>query len=69
MLEIHKSIVLDENRKPIDVQIPIEEFERMEEVIENYGLSRLMDEVADDEQLSVQDAKHFYRSLKEDVEN
>lgn len=68
MLEIHKSIILDENRKPIAVQIPIEEFERMEEVIENYGLSRLMDEVADDEQLSVQEAKHFYRSLKEDVE-
>jgi hypothetical protein len=69
MLEIHKTIVLDENRKPIAVQIPIEEFERMGEVIENYGLSRLMDEVADDEQLSVQDAKHFYRSLKEDVES
>lgn len=66
MLEIHKSIVLDENRKPIAVQIPIEEFERMEEVIEKFGLSRLMDEVADDEQLSVQEAKHFYRSLKED---
>jgi PHD/YefM family antitoxin component YafN of YafNO toxin-antitoxin module len=69
MLVLHKSIVLDENQKPIAVQIPIEEFERMEEVIENYGLSRLMDEVADDEQLSVEEAKHFYRSLKEDVES
>ena len=69
MLALHKSIVLDENQKPIAVQIPIEEFERMEEVIENYGLSRLMDEVADDEQSSVEEAKHFYRSLKEDVES
>jgi hypothetical protein len=69
MLVLHKSIVLDENQKPIAVQIPIEEFERMEEVIENYGLSRLMDEVADDEQVSVEEAKHFYRSLKEDVES
>jgi hypothetical protein len=69
MLVLHKSIVLDENQKPIAVQIPIEQFERMEEVIENYGLSRLMDEVADDEQLSVEEAKHFYRSLKEDVES
>jgi hypothetical protein len=41
----------------------------MEEVIENYGLAKLMDEVADDEQLSVQEAKHFYRSLKRDVES
>ena len=52
MLELHKNIVLDENQNPIAVQIPIEEFERMEEVIENYGLAKLMDEVADDEQLS-----------------
>jgi hypothetical protein len=68
MLEIHKNIVLDENKKPIAVQVPIEEFERMEELIENYGLAKLMDEVADDEQLSVQEAKNFYRSLKQDVE-
>jgi len=69
MLEIHKSIVFDENQKPIAVQVPIEEFERMEEVIENYGLAKLMDEVADDEQLSAQEAKHFYGSLKKDVES
>jgi len=68
MLELHKNIVLDENQKPIAVQIPIEEFERMEEVIENYGLAKMMDEVANDEQLSVHEAKHHYRSLKQDVE-
>jgi hypothetical protein len=68
MLKLHKKIVLDENKNPIAVQIPIEEFERMEEVIENYGLAKMMDEVADDEQLSVHDAKHLYRSLKQDVE-
>jgi len=69
MLEIHKSIVVDENQKPIAVQIPIDEFERIEEVIENYGLAKLMDEVADDEQLSVGEAKQFYGSLKQDVES
>jgi hypothetical protein len=69
VLEINKKIVIDENQKPIAVQIPIEEFERTEEVIENYGLAKLMNEVADDEQLSVQEAKHFYRSLKQDVES
>lgn len=41
MLEIHKKIVIDEHKKPIAVQIPIEEFERIEEVIENYGLAKL----------------------------
>jgi hypothetical protein len=64
MLEIHKKIVIDENHKPLAVQIPIEEFERLEEVIENYGLSRLMDEVKDEERLSLKDAQQYYKSLK-----
>ncbi len=37
MVEIHKKVVLDENQKPFVVQIPIEEFERLEEILENYG--------------------------------
>ena len=53
MLKIHKSVVLDENQKPTAVQIPIKDFERLEEIIENYGLTRLMDEVKDDERLSM----------------
>jgi hypothetical protein len=68
MLEIHKKIVIDENHKPLAVQIPIEEFERLEEVIENYGLSRLMDEVKDEERLSLKDAQQYYKSLKSNVE-
>jgi len=69
MLKVHKRIVLDENQRPFAVQIPIEEFERLEEVIENYGLSKLMDEVKDDEKLSVEEAKAYYRSLKANVES
>jgi len=68
VLEIHKKIVIDENHKPLAVQIPIEEFERLEEVIENYGLSRLMDEVKDEERLSLKDAQQYYKSLKSNVE-
>ncbi len=64
MLKIHKNIVFDESQKPVAVQIPIEEFERLEEIIENYGLSKLMDEVKDDERLSVEEAKKYYQSLK-----
>jgi hypothetical protein len=69
MLEIHKKIVLDEDQRPFAVQVPIEEFERLEEVIENYGLSKLMDEVKDDEKLSVEDGKALYKSLKKNVES
>ena len=69
MLEIHKKIVIDEYKNPIAVQIPIEEFERIEKVIENYGLAKLMDEVKEDERLSSEDAKRYYQSLKQHVEN
>ena len=64
MLEIHKSIVLDESQRAAAVQIPIKEFERLEEIIENYGLAKMMDEVKDDERLSVKEAKQYYQSLK-----
>ena len=69
MLKLHKNIVLDENEKPIAVQIPFEEFQRLEELIENYGLAKLIDEVAEDEQLSVHEAKTLYGSLKQNVES
>ena len=68
MLERHKKMVLDEDERQIAVQIPIKEFERLEEVIENYGLSKLMDEVEDEERLSLEDAKKYYQSLKKNVE-
>ncbi len=67
-MELHKKIVVDENSKPVAVQIPIEEFMRLEEVIENYGLSKLMDEVKSAERVTLKDAKKYYQSLKQHVE-
>ncbi len=64
MLKIRKNVVLDENQKPTAVQIPIEDFERLEEIIENYGLAKLMNEVGNDERLSIEEAKNYYQSLK-----
>ncbi|TKJ35277.1 MAG: hypothetical protein CEE38_15735 [Planctomycetes bacterium B3_Pla] len=64
MLKIRKNIVLDENQKPTAIQIPIEDFERLEEIIENYGLAKLMNEVNNDERLSIEEAKNYYQSLK-----
>lgn len=64
MFEIHKSIVVDENQKPIAVQIPFDEFQRIEEVIGNYGLAKLMTEAEEDERLSGVAAEAYYESLK-----
>ena len=63
MLKIHKT-VLDESQNPVAVQIPIKDFEHIEDVIENYGLSKLIDGVQNDKRLSVNEAKKYYKSLK-----
>lgn len=63
MLEITKNFVTDENQQPIAVQIPIAEFEKIEEILENYGLAKLMDS-EDNERLSKEEALKYYQSLK-----
>ena len=63
-MEIHKYYVLDENQIPIAVQIPVREFERLEEAIEDHGLAQLINEVQDEERLSGEDAYNYYRELK-----
>ncbi|MGK7947977.1 MAG: hypothetical protein AB4368_04015 [Xenococcaceae cyanobacterium] len=64
MLEIKKSYVVDENQNPIAVQIPLDDFNKIEEVIENFGLAKLMEETDDDELLSGEEAYNYYQSLK-----
>ena len=69
MLNINKYYVYDESQKPIAVQIPITDFERLEEIIENYGLSRLMDETLKEERLTGESALKYYESLKNELES
>lgn len=70
MLEINKNYVLDTNQKPIAVQIPIAEFEKIEEILEDYGLGKLIEEVENDETLSKGEALNYLASIKNNnVEN
>jgi len=48
----------------VAVQIPIDVFEKLEEIIENHGLVQLMKENEDTEVLSVNEAKSYYDGLK-----
>jgi len=64
MLEIHKNYVLDENQKPIAVQIPISEFEQIEEILEKFGLAKLISETESEERLAKDKALKYYRELK-----
>lgn len=60
MLNFRKSYVLDENHKAIAVQIPIEEFEQIEEILENYGLVSLISENEESERLTRTEALDYY---------
>lgn len=69
MLKLHKSIVLDEKKTPVAVQIPIDEFRLMEEAIENYGLAKLIQDAKKSKRLNKQAALRYYQSLKHGLED
>ena len=64
VLSIRKKYVTDKRRRRVGVTLRIEDFERMSEVIENYGLYHWMKEVGDEKPLTLQEAKTYYRKLK-----
>lgn len=65
MLEIQKHYLMDDNQQPVAVQISIADFEKIEEILENYGLVQLMEEQEDNEPLSKEEAWKYYQTLKQ----
>jgi acetyl-CoA carboxylase beta subunit len=64
MEKIDRQYIVDEQNRRIAVQIPIETFEKLEEILENYALVQLMKENEGEEILSAQDAKSYYDQLE-----
>lgn len=64
MLSIPKKYIVDENNKKIAVQLDIIIFEKIEEVLENYGLVKLIKENKGEEKLSLAEAKTVYETLE-----
>ncbi len=60
---LNKQYVVDSNNRKIAVQLSIETFEKMEEILENYSLYNLMNEVGDDDLLNEAEAKDYYREI------
>jgi RelB Antitoxin alpha helical domain len=44
MLDLKKRYVTDENSQPIAVQIDLATFEKLERIVEDYGLAKLIEE-------------------------
>ena len=64
METIDKQYIVDEHNKKIAVQIPFETFEKIEEVLENYALFKLIKENEGDEILGLREAKAYYDRLE-----
>jgi hypothetical protein len=69
MLDIKKTYVTDSKKRPLAVQIDIKTFERIEQVLEDYALGKLIAENNSDEVLSVAEAQEYYLKLRDNNEN
>ena len=64
METIRKQYIIDEQNKKIAVQIPINTFDKIEEILENYALVQLMKENEREKALSINEAKAYYDKLE-----
>jgi len=66
MLKIRKEYIITDDNQKKAVLIDIETFKKIEEILEDYGLAKYMKEVEEEEPLSIENAKKYYRNLKKD---
>lgn len=63
MEAIKKKYIVDEDQKKVAVQIDIADFEKIEQILEDYALVQLMKENDPEENLDLQEAKTLYDKL------
>lgn len=64
MGKIKRTYIIDEENRKLAVQLDIETFNKIEELLENHGLVQLMEEADDDQALELDDAMAYYQSLE-----
>jgi hypothetical protein len=64
MLTIKKKYIIDENDQKVAVQLDIETFQRIEQVLEDYALGELIKENNPKDRLSLEEAKAVYKNMK-----
>ena len=64
-MEIKKQYIVDDKNRKIAVQIDIDTFTKIEDLLENYVLAQMMKDSAKDESYGIQDAKAYYEQLLE----
>ena len=64
MREIKKRYVVDEENRRVAVQVDLETFEKIEDLLENYALFELMTENEGGEVLELEAGKKYYAGLE-----
>ena len=64
MRDIRKEYVITDDNKRKAVLIDIKTFQKIEEILESYGLGKFMEKVEDEEDLSLSAAKSYYEMLE-----
>jgi hypothetical protein len=64
IMKIDPKYIVDESNRKIAVQLDIKTFEKIEEILENYGLVQLMSSEDSKETLDLDQARSYYNSLE-----
>jgi hypothetical protein len=62
-MEIKRQYIVDDNNRRVAVQLDLKTFEKIEEILENYGLVQLMSAEEEDEPLNLAEAKAYYNKF------
>jgi len=61
-MELKRQYIVDEDNHKVAVQLDIDTFEKIEDVLENYALVQLIN-ADESESMTQEDAKKYYASL------
>ncbi|MCL5268191.1 MAG: antitoxin [Bacteroidetes bacterium] len=65
-MDIAKSYIVDKDGKPEAVVIDYSTFKKVENLLLDAGLGKAMEEVADDEELDIEEAKRLARHISKE---
>ena len=61
---LQRKYIVDENNKKVGVQLDIQTFQKIEEIMENYALFHLMKETEKDDLFDLKSANKYYSKLE-----
>ena len=64
MPTIKKRYIVDEKQRPVGVILDLKTFEKIEEILEDHFLGKIMEELEGEEKLPLAGAKKYYAKQK-----